>query len=264
MVEILCGEDWEHSEDISTVPREHWKWFLGAHVGNWRVKKIAGTAKPLIANLRILHGNEGWKELGLSSWSEALEFFGLDETKWQWLQAGEPVLLDSDSVEQGEAKGRSEMAAAIVLAEGITQTEAAERLKVNQSAVSRELTKGRAMQAAELVQAEGTTIEEAAKLFNVSPAAVMKALAVMTERFESNHEVIIPPSLTSKESQADFRKLTPAGQDRVRQGEPLNRVALAEGVRRRPSFLEQAQKAFRRLTKEDRDAFDSWRGGQEL
>ena len=227
MVEILCGEDWEHSEDISTVPREHWKWFLGAHVGNWRVKKIAGTAKPLIANLRILHGNEGWKELGLSSWSEALEFFGLDETKWQWLQAGEPVLLDSDSVEQGEAKGRSEMAAAIVLAEGITQTEAAERFGITQQAVS--------------------------KAMNT------------TEGFDSNQEVVkVPPHLTSKESQADFRKLTPAGQDRVRQGEPLNRVALAEGVRRRPSFLEQAQKAFRRLNKEDRDAFDSWRGGQEL
>jgi hypothetical protein len=32
----------------------------------------------------------------------------------------------------------------------------------------------------------------------------------------------------------------------------------------KPSPLEQAQKAFRRLTKEDRDAFDSWRGGLEL
>ena len=226
MVEILCGEDWEHSEDISTVPREHWKWFLGAHVGNWRVKKIAGTAKPLIANLRILHGNEGWKELGLSSWSEALEFFGLDETKWQWLQAGEPVLLDSDSVEQGEAKGRSEMAAAIVLAEGITQTEAAERFGITQQAVSKAM--------------NTTEMEDSSKL------------------------VVIPAHITERHAIADFRKLTPAGQDRVRQGEPLNRVALAEGVRRRPSFLEQAQKAFRRLTKEDRDAFDSWRGGQEL
>jgi transcriptional regulator with XRE-family HTH domain len=225
MVEILCGEDWEHSEDISTVPREHWKWFLGAHVGNWRVKKIAGTAKPLIANLRILHGNEGWKELGLSSWSEALEFFGLDETKWQWLQAGEPVLLDSDSVEQGEAKGRSRLAAEMVLAEGITQAEAAERVGISQQAVS--------------------------KAMNT------------TESCESQ-KVVVPDHLHGDHEKADFRKLSPEGQERVRQGEALNRVALAEGVRRRSSPLEQAQKAFRRLTKEDRDAFDSWRGGLEL
>ena len=36
----------------------------------------------------------------------------------------------------------------------------------------------------------------------------------------------IPPHIAeNRNSQADFRKLTPAGQDRVRQGEPLNRVA---------------------------------------
>lgn len=73
-----------------------------------------------------------------------------------------------------------------------------------------------------------------------------------------------PPHLVSKESAADFRKLSTAGQDRVRQGEPLNRVALAEGVRKRLSPLEQAQKAFRRLTREDRDAFDLWRNEQPL
>jgi len=40
--------------------------------------------------------------------------------------------------------------------------------------------------------------------------------------------------------------------------------AIRAGIIILPSPLEQAQKAFRRLTKEDRDAFDSWRGGQEL
>jgi len=226
MVEILCGEDWEHSEDISTVPREHWKWFLGAHVGNWRVKKIAGTAKPLIANLRILHGNDGWKELGLSNWTEALEFFGLDETKWQWLQAGEPVLLDSDSVEQGEAKGKGRLAAQMFLSGEVkTQTEAAERVGISRQAVSK---------------------------------------ALSTESSQREESVDIPDTIKGNSSQADFRKLTPEGQEQVRQGEPLNRVALAEGVRKRLSPLEQIQKAFRRLTKEDRDAFDLWRNEQPL
>ncbi len=34
----------------------------------------------------------------------------------------------------------------------------------------------------------------------------------------------MPDHLTGKESQADFRKLSTAGQERVRQGEPLNRL----------------------------------------
>jgi hypothetical protein len=224
MVEILCGEDWEHSDDISTVPRQHWKWFLGAHVGNWRVKKIAGTARPLLANLRILHANKGWDELGLSTWSEALEFFGLDETKWQWLQAGEPVLLDSDSVEQATAKGRSEMARQMK----------AENPELGPTEIGR------------MVGCDKTTVRD----------ALLVGENIPLEEF--------PPQVAHPRDQADFRKLTPEGQDRVRQGEPLNRVALAEGVRKRLTPLEQAQKAFRRLTKEDRDAFDLWRHEQPL
>ncbi len=222
MVEILCGEDWEHSEDISTVPREHWRWFLGAHVGNWRVKKIAGTAKPLIANLRILHGNEGWKELGLSTWSEALEFFGLDETKWQWLQAGEPVLLDSDSVKQAEQKGRSEMARQM-------------------KAENPEL---------------GPT--EIGRMVGLKKQSVADALAVSGRSSDSDSRPDILDHLKGHTDRADFLKLSPDGQERVRQGEPLNRVALSEGVRKRLTPLEQAQKAFRGLTKEDQDAFSSW------
>lgn len=229
MVEILCGEDWEHSEDISTVPQEHWRWFLGSKVGNWRVKKIAGTAKPLLANLRILQQNKGWKELGLESWPAALEFFGLDETKWNWLQAGEPVLLDSDSVEQAEAKGRGRLAAQMVL------------------------------------DGEAKTLQEAADKFEISRQAVHQAKErLSTGSCESQKPVDIPDHLHGDHEKADFRKLSPAGQDRVRAGEPLNRVAVAEGIRRRLSPLEQAQKSFRRLSKEDRDAFDLWRAEQPL
>jgi hypothetical protein len=224
MVEILCGEDWEHSKDISTVPREHWRWFLGAKVGSWRVKDIAGTARPLLANLRILQADKGWDELGLSTWSEALEFFGLDETKWQWLQAGEPVLLDSDSVKQAEQKGRSEMA----------RQAKAENPELGPTAIGR------------MVGCDKTTVRDALVVGEKIP---LEELA---------------PQVKHPRDQADFRKLSPTGQEQVRQGEPLNRVALAEGVRKRISPLEQAQKAFRRLTKEDRDAFDLWRHEQPL
>lgn len=230
MVEILCGEDWEHSKDISTVPREHWRWFLGAKVGSWRVKDIAGTARPLLANLRILQADKGWDELGLSTWSEALEFFGLDETKWQWLQAGEPVLLDSDSVEQGEAKGKGRLAAQMVREEGVTQTKAAEH-------------------------------------FGISQPAVSKAISI-TESGKIPQMVICPDWITERHDRADFKKLTPESQRQVIDRKvKLNRACVQEGIRPAPvrlSPLEQAQKAFRRLTKEDRDAFDLWRHEQPL
>ena len=229
MVEILCGEDWEHSEDISTVPQEHWRWFLGSKVGNWRVKKIAGTAKPLLANLRILQQNKGWKELGLESWPAALEFFGLDETKWNWLQAGEPVLLDSDSVEQAEAKGRGRLAAQMVRDEGITLQEAGDRV-------------------------------------GVSRQAVHKALSTECSKLEQM--VDTPSWITHRRDQADFLKLSPEGQQLVATRKAsLNSVCVREGIRPQPvrlSPLELAQKSFRRLSKPDRDAFDLWRAEQPL
>ena len=119
-------------------------------------------------------------------------------------------------------------------------------------------------QAAQMVlSGEVKTQAEAAELFGISRQAVHQAKErLSSESFESKKELDIPDHLTGFESQADFRKLSPAGQDRVRQGEPLNRVALVEGVRKRLSPLEQAQKAFRRLTRDDRDAFDLWRAEQ--
>ncbi len=225
MVEILCGEDWEHSEDISTVPQEHWRWFLGAKVGSWRVKDIAGTAKPLLANLRILERGDGWKLLGFENWPTALEFFGLDETKWNWLQAGEPVLLDSDSVEQAEAKGRGRLAA-------------------------------------QMVRDEGMTLQEAGDRVGVSRQAVHKALS--TEPFNLKEKVDIPEWITDSRGRADFPKLSPEGQQLVATRKAsLNSVCVREGIRPQPvrlSPLELAQKSFRRLTRDDRDAFKKWMG----
>jgi DNA-binding MarR family transcriptional regulator len=109
-----------------------------------------------------------------------------------------------------------------------------------------------------VLSGEAKTQTEAAELFDISQPAVSKALKEITEGCDSQERVIIPDHLHGDHEKADFRKLSPAGQDRVRQGEPLNRVALAEGVRKRLSPLEQAQKAFRRLTKEDQNAFGLW------
>lgn len=108
-----------------------------------------------------------------------------------------------------------------------------------------------------------TTQAEAAELFEISQPAVSKALKDITKSPQCGKEVIVPAHIAAnKNSKTDFLKLSPTGQEQVRLGEPLNRVALAKGVRKRLSPLEQAQKAFRRLTKEDRDAFDLWRDKQ--
>lgn len=224
MVEILCGEDWEHSENISTVPQEHWKWFLGAHVGTVSMRNIAGKARRLLANLRVLRDQKGWKHIGLEDWEQTLNWFGLTSKQWEWLEAGEPVLTDNDSVEQGIEKGRSEMARQLK----------AKNPELGPTEIGR------------MVGCDKTTVRDALVVGGKLPMG------------ES------PPHITGNSSQADFRKLSPAGQEQVRQGEPLNRVALAEGVRKRLSPLEQAQKAFRRLTRADRDAFDSWRAEQLL
>ena len=224
MVEILCGEDWEHSENISTVPQEHWKWFLGAHVGTVSMRNIAGKARRLLANLRVLRDQKGWKHIGLENWEQTLNWFGLTSKQWDWLEAGEPVLTDNDSVEQGIEKGRSEMA---------------RRAKAENPELS---------------------TRKIAKEVKCAQSTVRDALKVSGRPSIGN----TPTHISHPRDQADFRKLSPTGQEQVRQGEPLNRVAIAEGVRKRLSPLEQAQKAFRRLTREDRNAFALWLNEQPL
>jgi hypothetical protein len=65
---------------------------------------------------------------------------------------------------------------------------------------------------------------EAAELFDISQSAVSQAVKNISEMSESD-KLLIPDHLQSRTDQADFRKLSSTGQDRVRQGEPLNRVA---------------------------------------
>jgi len=80
--------------------------------------------------------------------------------------------------------------------------------------------------AAEMVIKEGKTQAEAAKEFEISQPAVSKALKNITEKFQWKEEVIMPDHITHPRDEADFRKLSPAGQQAVRDGQPLNRVAL--------------------------------------
>lgn len=106
----------------------------------------------------------------------------------------------------------------------------------------------------------GLSTREIAREVGCAQSTVVEALQVIGKGFIET----TPDHIQDKRGQADFRKLSIAGQDRVRAGEPLNRVATEEGIRRRLSPLEQAQKSFRRLSKEDRDAFDLWRAEQPL
>ena len=55
-----------------------------------------------------------------------------------------------------------------------------------------------------------------ADLFGISQQAASKALRNATKSSESEKTVAIPDHLTGFESQADFRKLSPEGQERVR------------------------------------------------
>ena len=225
-VEIMCGEDWERSSDISTVPVEHWEWFLGARVGSKSMAQVRWNAKKLLTNLRILRDNKGWKHLGLDTWEDALNWFDLTPQKWAWLEAGEPVLTDADSASQGIKKGKSIQAAQMV------------------------------------ISGEAKTQAEAAELFDISQSAVSQAAKNISEMSHCDKELIIPDHIAgNRNSQADFRKLSPEGQVRVRQKEPLNRVALEEGVRQPPDHLKLAKSHFLKMTAEQRTAFDEWRSG---
>ena len=55
-----------------------------------------------------------------------------------------------------------------------------------------------------------------ADLFDISQQAVSKALKNTTESSDSEEEVVIPDHLHGSNEKADFRKLSPEGQERVR------------------------------------------------
>ena len=70
-----------------------------------------------------------------------------------------------------------------------------------------------------VLSGELKTQAEAAELFDISQPAVSKALKDITKSSDSEEEVIIPDHLHGSNEKADFRKLSPEGQERVRQKE---------------------------------------------
>ena len=227
---IVSGDpEWMDAPDVSSVPDEHVDFWLSYSLHSFKpFIEIRHNAREILVNLRILKDRKVW-EKGLIeecySWEDLLlKSFRITPEQFAWLEAGEPFINDTDTLEVGIAKGKSasEQAAQMVISgEAKTQTEAAE-------------------------------------LFDISQQAVSKAMRNTTESCDSQKEVVIPDHLHGDHEKADFRKLSPEGQERVRQKEPLNRVAIAEGVRIKLSPLERIQAAFTKLSREDREAFTKW------
>jgi len=99
---------------------------------------------------------------------------------------------------------------------------------------------------------ETVTLQEAADKFGISRQAVHKAKEKLsTEMSESDKEVDTPDHLKSRTDQADFKKLSPEGRERVRGGESLNKVAIDEGVRRVVPPLDKVMLLLPKLTDEE-------------
>jgi predicted transcriptional regulator len=80
-----------------------------------------------------------------------------------------------------------------------------------------------------MVIKKGISQTEAAKEAGVTRQAVNKALS--TENPQCGKEVDVPDHIAAnKNSKTDFLKLSVAGQQAVRGGQPLNRVALAASL----------------------------------
>ena len=118
-----------------------------------------------------------------------------------------------------------------------------------------------------VLSGEVKTQAEAAELFDISQQAVSKALNT-TESAKMVPEVVPPEWMTRKNDRADFKKLLPESQQQVIDRKiKLNRACVQEGIRPAPvrlSPLEKAQAAFRRLTREERNAFGLWLNEQPL
>jgi hypothetical protein len=255
---VIVSEDpeWMDAADISGVPDEHIDHWLSYCLHSAApFSEIQHNAKHLLVNLRMLRARRLW-ENGLieecATWEDVLlKRFRITPEQFAWLELGEPVIADTDTVEQAIEKGK-EIAASKKIKEAKQQV-----LDFNPTAEGKGLTKA----VAELLGADGVNQDDVAELFDISQQAVSKALKNTTKSSDSEEEVVIPDHLHGSNEKADFRKLSPEGQERVRQKEPLNRVAIAEGVRQPPDHLKLAKSHFLKMTAEQRTAFDEWRSG---
>jgi hypothetical protein len=139
------------------------------------------------------------------------------------------------------------------------------RSQASTDSASQGIEKGRSRVAAEMVIKKGISQTEAAKRVGVTRQAVNKALS--TENPQCGKEVDVPDHIAAnKNSKTDFLKLSVAGQQKVRDGQPLNRVALAEGVRVKPTLIERARKLYLGMSEDEKRTFLKWamttEGGQ--
>ena len=99
------------------------------------------------------------------------------------------------------------------------------------------------------------THQEIADEFDVSRQFVTKVLA--TKKFDSNHLVAIPEWIKGKADKATFKKLSSADQEKVRKAGKgsLRGIAIAAGVVKVPTVLEQLKRLWAKATTTERRQF---------
>jgi hypothetical protein len=113
-----------------------------------------------------------------------------------------------------------------------------------------------AAESARAVRAADPTLTQAAiaKALGCSQQNVSKAT---TKTSPKEEKVVCPDWMTSDQAKATFRKLTPEDQERVRAAGrgSLRGIAIAAGIVKVPSVLEQLRKLWKKASKKERTAF---------
>jgi len=124
------------------------------------------------------------------------------------------------------------------------RTETAVRKKITAAAKAREMA----------AAYPSLTQTEIAKQVGCTQQSVSKAT---TKTSETDKEVVCPEWIKSRTDQATFRKLSPADQERVRVGGrgSLRGIAIAAGIVKVASVLQQLRKVWAKATESDRRTF---------
>ena len=113
-----------------------------------------------------------------------------------------------------------------------------------------------AAEAARAMRAADPTLTQAtiAKAVGCSQQSVSKAT---TKTSQEDKKVVCPEWIKSRTHQATFRKLSPADQERVRAAGrgSLRGIAIAAGIVKVPTVLEQLRKLWKKASKKEQAAF---------
>jgi len=132
------------------------------------------------------------------------------------------------------------------------RTDTAVRKKITAAAAARALAKTN----------PSLTQTEIAKQVGCTQPNVAQAISKTSE---TDKQLICPEWIKSRTDQATFRKLSPADQERVRVGGrgSLRGIAIAAGIVKVPSVIEQLRKVWAKATEADRRTFmDEVRDGR--